>query len=269
MEGKERISIQHPEAWELLVSIDSRRVNYILFTPAVAGSLITGAVKVTDDTLQSLEDAVYDTPELLNEYKRVRVVIHSPHFVLLPADTADDDCMALVREAFPDDDGDMAVCELPLNGVKIAYLMPRGMQAFLGRTFNYPVTVHHLMPLCEHFKELNRGDDISRMFLHLSSAHMDVAVYRDGALQMVNTYPFTNAQDAAYFALNAWRTHDLDQLTDELQLTGDGDTRAIMTPVLREYVKYVMPAVYPAAAMRLGRNAMQAPLELILLALCE
>ena len=86
---------------------------------------------------------------------------------------------------------------------------------------------------------------------------------------MVNTYPFTNAQDAAYFALNAWRTHDLDQLTDELQLTGDGDTRAIMTPVLREYVKYVMPAVYPAAAMRLGRNAMQAPLELILLALCE
>ena len=42
-----------------------------------------------------------------------------------------------------------------------------------------------------------------------------------------------------------------------------------MTPVLREYVKYVMPAVYPAAAMRLGRDAMQAPLELILQALCE
>ncbi len=269
MEGKERISIQHPEAWELLVSIDNRRVNYILFTPAVPGSLITGVVKVTDDSLQSLEDAVYDTPELLGEYKRVRVVAHSPHFVLLPGNTADDDCMALVRRAFPDDDGDMAVCGLPLNGVKIAYLMPRGMQAFLGRTFNYPVVVHHLMPLCEHFKELNRGVDIARMFLHLDAARMDVAVYRGGLLQMVNTYPFTSAQDAAYFALNAWRTHGMDQLTDELQLTGDGGTRAMMTPVLREYVKYVMPAVYPAAAMRLGRNAMQAPLELILLALCE
>jgi hypothetical protein len=58
-------------------------------------------------------------------------------------------------------------------------------------------------------------------------------------------------------------------LTDELQLTGDGGQRASMTPELRKYVKYVMPAVYPAAAMRLGRNAMQAPLELILLALCE
>ena len=69
--------------------------------------------------------------------------------------------------------------------------------------------------------------------------------------------------------MNAWRANGLDQLTDELQLTGDADMRAAMTPALRDYVKYVMPAVYPAAAMQLGRNAMQAPLELILLALCE
>jgi len=58
--------------------------------------------------------------------------------------------------------------------------------------------------------------------------------------------------------------------TDEMQLTGSREVRAQMSPLLRRYVKYVMPAIYPAEAMRLGRNAMQAPLELILLALlCE
>ena len=98
---------------------------------------------------------------------------------------------------------------------------------------------------------------------------MDVAIYRDGHLQCANTYPFDRVEDAGYYALNAWRTHGLDQLTDELQLMGDGAKRGEITPMLREYVKYVMPAVYPAAAMQLGRNAMQAPLELILLALCE
>ena len=107
------------------------------------------------------------------------------------------------------------------------------------------------------------------MFLNLQEGSMDMAIYRDEALLCANTYPFSNAQDAAYFALNAWRAHGLDQLTDELQLAGNGETRGVMTPVLREYVKLVMPAEYPAAAMRLGRNAMQAPLELILLALCE
>ena len=69
--------------------------------------------------------------------------------------------------------------------------------------------------------------------------------------------------------MHAWRTHGLDQLTDELLMMGDSDRCAAMNPLLREYVKHVMPAVYPTAAMQLGRNAMQAPLELILLALCE
>lgn len=269
MEGKEKIDIQHPEVWELLVSIEDKRVKYILFTPTVANSLVTGEVVCVDDSLQGLEDAIYNTPVLLNEYKRVRVVVHSQHFVLLPGDTSDEEAMKLVRLAFPDKDVDAAVCTMPHHGVKIAYLMPMGMQAFLGRTFTYPQVCHHLMPLCEYFMELNRGNEISRMFLNLQEDRMDLAIYRKGEFRCANTYPFTNAQDATYFALNAWRTHEMDQLTDELQLLGDNTVRAAMTPELRKFVKYVMPAVYPAAAMQLGRNAMQVPLELILLALCE
>ena len=269
MEGKEKFDIQHPEAWELLVSIEDKRVDYILFSPSVPGSLAIGQVERADESLQGLEDAVYETPDLLNDYKRVRVVVHSSHFVLFPSEMSDADCQELVRHAFPDDDGDAAVCPVPGNGVKMAWLMPRGMQAFLGRTFNYPQVVHHLAPLCGYFVEHNRDDDKSRMFLHLEDERMDLAIYRDGALQCANSYPVTDDQSDAYFVLNAWRTHDLDQLTDELLMMGDSDRCAAMNPLLREYVKHVMPAVYPTAAMQLGRNAMQAPLELILLDLCE
>lgn len=269
MTGKDTISIQHPEAWELLVSIDEGQVDYILYTPSVAGSLVIGSKELADGTLQGLEDAIYDSPELLNEYNRVRVIVHSRHFVLLPQEVADDDCQMLVRRAFQGVDGDAAVCAMPLNRVKVAYLMPRGLQAFLGRTFNYPAIYHHLMPLCEHFKGVNGESGRSQMFLHLQSASMDMAIYRDGGLLCANIYPFTTAEDAVYYILNAWHTHGLDQLADELQLAGDGDQRAMMTPLLRDFVKYVMPAEYPAAAMQLGRNAMQAPLDLILLALCE
>ena len=269
MKGKKSIHIEHPEAWELLVSIGDRQVDYILYTPSVAGSLAIGQVALTDDSLQALEDAVYDTPELLSEYKRVRVIAHSRHFVILPIDTTGADCSLMVKDAFPDDDGDAAVCDLPHSGVRIAFLMPRGMQAFLGRTFNCPEVCHHMLPLLEHFHGLNRSNDLSRMFLYLTASRMDMAIYRGGDLLIANSYPFTDANDAVYFALNAWRAAGLDQLSDELQLMGDGGLRSHMAPVLREYVKFVMPAVYPAEALRLGRNAMQAPLELILLALCE
>ena len=107
------------------------------------------------------------------------------------------------------------------------------------------------------------------VFRVFAAAYMDEASLKKEDLLIANSYPFTDANDAVYFALNAWRAAGLDQLSDELQLMGDGGLRSHMTPVLREYVKFVMPAVYPAEALRLGRNAMQAPLELILLALCE
>ena len=269
MEGKSNYNIPHPEVWELLVSIDGRQVDYILYTPTTANSLIIGNVQCHDDGLQALEDAVYDTPHLLNDYRRVRVVVHSPHFMLMPEAAADEDCLEMLRNAFPDDDGDTAVCPMASVGVKVAWTMPRGMQAFLGRTFNYPVVCHHLVPLCGHYKSLDRAGGISRMFLNLRPGTMDMAIMSNGEFICANTYPFANAQDAAYFALNAWREGGLDQLTDEMQLTGDNEVQGQMLPLLRKYVKYVMPAVYPAAAMRLGRNAMQAPLELILLALCE
>ena len=269
MKGKQEITIQHPEVWQLLVSIEDGELQYILFTPKVANSLIIGEVACRDNSLQALEDAVYDTPELLNDYQRVRVVVHPRHFVLLPHETTDADCASLLREAFPHQDGEISICPMPDNDVKMACLLPQGMQAFLGRTFNYPMVYPHLAPLCEHFKALGHDDGRARMFLHMTDNRLDLAIYRDSKLMCANSYPFTDAKDAAYFALAAWRVHELCQLTDELQLLGSSDLQATMTPMLREYVKHVIPAVYPAAAMRLGRNAMQAPFELILLALCE
>lgn len=269
MEGDNKIDIQHPEAWDLLVAIGNRQVNYILYAPTVAGSLVIGAVERADDTLQALEDAVYATPVLLNEYKWVRVVLNSPHFVLLPPETPDKDAEAMLQEAFPGEEGEVAVCQLQQTGLKIAYLLPQGMKAFLGRTFSYPETYHHLMPLCEHFMSQYGGDRPSRMFLNLQAGTMNLFICRDGMLQCANTYWFSSAEDAVYYAMSAWRAHGMDQLTDEMLLMGDLHECGEMTPLLREYVKSVMPAEFPVTAMRLGRNALQAPLDLILLALCE
>lgn len=269
MEAKNDIRIEHPEAWEQLVAINGKHVNHILFAPSVDNSLIVRETELAEDSLQALEDAVYEAPGMLDEYKRIRVMVHSQHFVMLPEECADDDCRSLVRQAFGDDEGDAAVCHMPWCGVKIAYLTPRGMQAFLGRTFSYPTVYHHLYPLCRHCDGLKPGDGASRMLLNLRPDSVDMVIYRNGMFHSANSYPFADRDDAVYYVINAWHTLEMDQMTDELQLMGDPDTCTAMLPELRRYVKHVMPAIYPPAAMRLGHNAMQAPLELILLALCE
>jgi len=273
MEGNSNISIRHPEAWHLLVGLGRLSVSYVLYTPSVDGSLTTGEVRVGEATtpLQALEDTVCDTPLLLDEYGQVRVVVDVPHFVLLPSDVSQQDAETLLRAAYPDDDGDVCVCAPCRDaGVTVVCLLPRGLRAFIDRTFNYPTIYHRLTSLCEWFVSTNHGDKGGRMLLNMRTDGMDMVIARGGALQCATSYATRSADDAAYYALNAWRTYGLDQLTDEMQLTGSREVRAQMSPLLRRYVKYVMPAIYPAEAMRLGRNAMQAPLELILLALlCE
>ena len=57
--------------------------------------------------------------------------------------------------------------------------------------------------------------------------------------------------------------------TDELQLIGDRTVRDAVAPMLRNYVTYVMPAIFPAASMRMGHDAVKTPFDLILLLLCE
>lgn len=266
------INIRQPELWTLQLALEQRSISYMLYTDAQENSLITGSIDLDNsvgDYLKSLENAVYDNPLLLDDYKQVRVLIGSQHFVIVPPECDDFDAQDLLEVTFPDCDGDVAVCDLKRCGVKLAFEVPKGVLAFLQRTFNTPPVFHHLHPLCEHYKRLNEGSEISRMFLNFSPNHMDMVVYRKGNIVLANGYDYRSAQDAAYFALHAWDSLNLDRLTDEVQLTGSKEERDAIAPILREYIGFVMPAIYPAAAMRIGQNAMKAPFDLIMLALCE
>ena len=153
--------------------------------------------------------------------------------------------------------------------VGIVSEVPQGVLPFVQRTFNNPPVVHHLYPLCEHFERLNAHSSIARMFVNLSPHRMDLVVYRQGRLELANTFNYRSMDDAAYFILHAYDSLKMNRLSDEIQLSGDRDVREQLTPLLRRFINYVMPAIYPAAALRLGHDAMKAPFDLIMLALCE
>ena len=267
------IRIEHPERWCLELAIGQLQLQYILYAPGQSESLLMRSIALDTSAapLAALENAVYDHPVLLADYGRVRVVAHAPHFVVLPPAVAADEQLAeaSLATAFPADDGEHALCHLPQCDVDIAFALPRGTTAFVQRTFNNPPVLHHLYPLCEHFKSLNTGASIARMFVNLGPASLDLAVFRSAQLVLAASHPMRNVADARFLLLHTWQSLGLDALTDEIQLTGDKTLRDALAPELRRFVKYVMPAIFPAAALRLGQDAMQAPLPLILLATCE
>lgn len=267
------ITINRPEAWTLMLAVGERELEYILFSPAQEESLIAATVplKVSTPWMQAVENAVYDNELLLDDYGRVAIVVNAPHFVVMPSSIAADPYMVEKNFTimFPDDDCEVQSCLMPRCDVAVAYGLPRGLYSFLMRTFNNAPLFHHLYPLCEHFKRLNTGTGISRMFLNLREGAMDMVVYCKGEMMMANSFEVRSTADATFLALHTWKSFGMDALTDEVQLTGHRELRDSLATQLREYVRFVMPAIFPAAALKLSSNAMNAPLDLILLATCE
>ena len=263
--------VQRPELWTLLLCVGPENVQYMLYAASQAQSLITGEVAIADTGegyLKSLENAVYDTPLLLDDYGSVRVLLHSPHFVVLPAGVTPEQATAALALQFPDDHGEVLVTAVPHCGVDIAYTLEPGVANFVQRTFNTPPVYHHLYPLCEHATTA-LGGDTTRMMLDVRSRDLDMAVVKNEHLLLATSQRCHAVSDAAYLAMQAWTSYNLDSEHDELQLMGEAAAVDELTPQLRQFIHYVVPAIIPAAELQLGPKAMDAPRNLLMLALCD
>ena len=266
------IEIRHPERWTLILRVGISDVRFILYSDEEEDSLISRSLPLEmsgRDYLSALENCIYDNPVLIQDFKQVIVSVESSHFVVLPAEISDEDVRSEILDyMYANDSGECCSCEVLPEKVSMAYTMPKGVVAFLQRTFNMPKIVHHLVPLCTYSAIKSENSGVAKMFVHLYNSRMDLCAFRKGELQVANTFYYRNEEEAAYYILNAWQTYGMDSLADELQLTGDKSVRDFLMPLLRKYISYVMAIIFPASAMKLGQDAIKAPFDLILLSQC-
>ena len=260
-------------AWRLALRVAGDRVLLAAYSDVEQDSLLCREILLDggeEERLRVLENCVYDNQLLLQDYKRVTIALTSRQFMLVPAAMSDEAARAAHAALYGDRAGDTVVDEAPGAGVKIVYGLQPGLLRFIERTFDRPTVHHHLWAVIEHFAARSKGASVSREMVYLHEGWADVCVTVNGAFAFANSYSCPVADDAAYYALNAWRQLGLDPEGDEMQLIGDRQVRDAIAPVLRNYVKYVMPAIFPAASMRMGHDAVKAPFDLILLLLlCE
>lgn len=270
----ERLNVEHPEHWTLLLGLHPGQLQWAAYDDQTANSLVAGSVDIdptAGNQLQALENAVYDHTELLNDWKQVRIVADTGQMMIMPQEMADDEDLALdaLQAAFPGAEGDWALCTMPRCHAVMGLNLPKGVLSFVQRTWNMPQLVGHLYPLAEHWVSHDSERAGATLHLHLQPQSADVVVSRAGRLLLANTFSTRSQADAVYYALHAWQSCGLDAQHDELLVTGPLELRRQVMPQLRRRVSYVMPAIFPAAALRIGQDAVKAPLELMLLALCE
>lgn len=268
------MTITNPNDWTLFLLVESGSISYLLSS---AGQVpIVGEIELSgiDETgkLKALENAVYDNSFLLDDYRRVTVIMRSRLFTILPpqySEFTDRACEAH-RSASVTTGNYIAATFYDKANVTITWEAEKGVVNFLQRTFNTPPVYHHLHPIIGYCRELNRTAQAGRLYLNFHTPEMmDIVAFgNNDKLLMANTISPRSTADAAYFALAAWKSCGLNTNDDnELVILGKNESGAAVSQVVRDYISRVVPAMPPAKIMKHGTEIAQAPLELLSLLL--
>ena len=271
--GLDKNLINDARLWRLALRISEKKLHVVMFCSVEDNSLIYREVSLDSAALsmqKAIEEAIYDNPLLLSDFASVDCVIETDKFTIIPSEIDNPDIQEKIfGETFPAFEGKVIENKLKELDTTILMGVDEELINFLQRTFNNPCIQHHLSPLCTYFNRKNRLGNAGKMYAHFHDNKLDLLAFGKDSLKFANTFEFREPLDAIYYIFACREMLHLDASNDELFIAGDNAMREEVTPTLREYLAYVMPVIFPSAMFKAGKEALNAPFDLIVLPLCE
>ncbi len=265
--------VRRPELWNMALKFEQSALHVLLHSPLEENALIYREIALDPDAstpMRAIEDAVYDNPLLLSDFKTITCVTDTRRVMAIPAGIESiDDREMLLDKVYPDGDGEIVENDLMARNASLIFSIDTELSSFIARTFFNARILHQLTPLCRHFMAESRRANTRRMYANLRHGSVDLIAYDHCKLLMANTLELRDSFDAVYYILASFEALGLDRMADELLISGDAALREEITPPLRDYISYVMPVIFPSAMFKAGKEAMKAPFELVTLQSCE
>ena len=206
-----------------------------------------------DETLlRRIETAVYDHPQLLDDFS-TEIVINTERALWIPravADSASDeeegdykdeaDLYNMVYKAqeddiFTDEWGD-ALC---------LYTLVPGLHSFIRRTLPGARTWCQQTLAVKRFSE--QTSDMPRLYVDIRDNEADYYAFDGRKLLLATTHPWRDKMDIAYQLFNIADVWHLDTANTQVMLSGTRDVRTELTGILREHLQYVMLTMLPSS----------------------
>lgn len=270
-------TVKSPQRSRLGLSLD-RGTLHVLIKDSIADAPVYARFQLDmslGSATKALEEIIYNNPVLLSDFAKVDVVLHSTDFVSVPDDIVKSGMEfseAVVNASIADADSEnSATFEAPVQGSGATIIAndDRDLINFIRRTFNNPTITHSLAVLAQYYITASTLGTAGKMYVNLHDDRLDIAIFGDEGLSLLNTFSYDDPMDAIYYIMATRSSLGIDQTSGELFLSGEASLRETITPTLRSYLGYVMPLVMPAQLIRAGAAAMEAPFDLTLLILCE
>lgn len=274
--NKSMVEILHPEVWSLAVRLSPDKLTYAISSRMDENSLIFGHVDFAGSAskpIGDLESAIYDNEFFLYNYERTDFIVEAPHFLLVPDEFSKegdaDECEKYYRYLYPDDKVAIRTDSIKDAAITVAYGIEPEVDAFLRRTFDNPPVMHLLTPMIRYFRKKGSFGTGGKMFAFINDGKVEIVALRNSKVIFANYFKFAATEDAFYYIMNAWKANGMSSETDELHLLGEKEVRKQLIAQIREYVSNTIQTIFPAQLLHLGKDAMIAPFDLIVLPLCE
>ncbi|MDE7377021.1 MAG: DUF3822 family protein [Muribaculaceae bacterium] len=263
--------VAKPQLWRLAMRVGQQAVDVAINTPLEDHALIYRHFDLEPgmEPLAAFEDLIYDNPLLLSDFDKVDILIDTPRFTLVPSEVRSDDVRAdIVQAIWPDPALTTLAQDLP-TGDTLLMAADSGLVSFIRRTFLEGRIHHPIGVLATYFSARSGQGNASKLFCRLRPGAVDMVGMAQGRLAVATSAEAPTPDDMAYFILATAQTCGLSLDADELCLYGDADLREQVAPLLRPLARYVMPVIFPSEIFKAGKDALQAPFELMILPLCE
>ncbi|MDR2475006.1 MAG: DUF3822 family protein [Bacteroidales bacterium] len=199
----------------------------------------------TSPYVESLKEAVFSNNLLSFNYKNIKIMIVNGLFTLLPAPFATgntEDKKSFLQFNFEDTQNKKTLVDsVAACGLENIFGLPLDTYNFLQRTFPFAEYVHYISPMLQYFANQKVLGEKGRVYLHVNNTEISVFCFNENRIEVVNTFPCTDTNDAAYFILNLWERMKFDPLKDGLHIAGLPDRKAELITVLSRFIANVVP----------------------------
>lgn len=261
--------IQHPQMWQLLMEAGPERLAAMAFSlsdrqPIRFHEWELPAATVGYD-LQPLENTIYDHPGLLTDFGKITLLYDTLRMVPIPDTDNETEAAEIFRSIYPPciRRGKILLSRIPEMGTAICFEIPAETDNFLRRTFPCITIDHPIAPLCRYFRAKHPIRRKGKTLANMRGKRLDIITLGEHTPLAVSSHFIADPMDAVYYILASRQGLELRD-SDEIMIAGDRTLRAAVTPVLRRYVRYVMPALFPSVMYRAGKESLSAPFELVI-----
>ncbi len=176
---------------------------------------------------------ILETESLLKQpYRKVHIFWAFPESILVPPEMIDRDANNKMLDLVYGDEGDKAVKIdfLYRHNLHNVYRVPSVIHDSFLAQFPAGIQTHQYSVLVD--RKTVEGDELLAVFY---TSSLTVMLRREGKLQVLQNFSYSNPADAAYQLLNICKSFDITPETVKLQVTGLVDERSNLYAAIYNY----------------------------------